>query len=246
MRSILALAVLCSTGALLLPGCANNLESPFKMAKREIRESVVIELGAKDKLKVNNSSEDPNAIGEVLGEIGSKQPGRKVTLIMDDDADPRAVPHIKSAASRAGLGEVTVLKRSELDAKRKVDQTPPPAAEPPSAPAPAPNPDSVPLPPAQPLAASPETAAVPMVAAVPASRAYNPDVVTIEVSHDNDFKVNGQAVPFEQFPAVVKKIGAENPGKKVEVYREKGSTEGVIFFVYKECKEAGLGELTAK
>ncbi|MDR2430126.1 MAG: hypothetical protein LBD14_04420 [Puniceicoccales bacterium] len=219
LRTLTTGAMLCAAASaplLLLPGCAS--ESPFKV-RREIRETVVIELGAHDKLHVNGSSENPYKLAGILDQLGNRYPGRKVTLIMGNGSDEAAIPHIKNIAHLSGLGEVTVTTPQEI---RKRAQAPAPEAG----------------------TAVAETPPAPPPPAATA-RALNPNVVTIEVSSDNEFKINGYPVSYEDFSKTLRSIGASNPGKPVEFRRAKDSLENAIFFVYKECTAAGLGKITS-
>ena len=223
LRTLTTSAMLCaaaSTSLLLLPGCAN--ESPFKV-RREIRETVVVELGADDKLRVNGSSENPFELANILDRLGNQAPGRKVTLIMGNGANETAIPVVKNMARHAGLGEVTVTTPGEIRKRSR-------AIKPEEKPAP--------------TGATAVAGTTPPPAITPA-RPGNPNVVTIEVSSDNEFKINGYPVSYEDFPKTLRNIGASNPGKPVEFRRAKDSLENAIFFVYKECTAAGLGKITS-
>jgi biopolymer transport protein ExbD len=233
MRSSIIVAVLFSTSALLLAGCAGD--SPWKLAKRD---TVVIEISANDAVRVNSASiGSDNLIKELsatLQKIGDAHPGRPVTLVVDEGVHADAVPQVKRIARNARLGKVEVTTRATI----KAENAPAPVVEPATEVATAPTANAAPA--AVAASASAFTTA-------PDGTAYNPAVVvTIELNKDNDFKVDGKPVSFEEFADAISAIGKASPGKPVSFFREAGSEVRAALFIHQKCREAGLGAITVK
>ncbi|MDR2981300.1 MAG: hypothetical protein LBV12_03530 [Puniceicoccales bacterium] len=228
MRNLIPLACICSAAA-LLSGCANDIESPFAMSKKDIRESIVIELSADNQVRVNSRSINANKLSEELGALGQQTPGKKVSLVVAEGYEQAAVPAIERMSARAGLGPVTVVTP---DAP-KVEPTP----EKPVAPAVVVEEKPAPAPAASTWETAPVAAPAPVVQS---------NVVRIDISSSTEFKINNEPVSYEDVPHVLNILGTETPGKKVEIYTEPNFNLRAISYVRDACKKAGLGPIEGK
>lgn len=256
MRPLLPLVLFCAAGA-LFSGCASDLESPFAMTKQEWRKTVIVEVGANDAVRVQGSKVDAYKLADVMRGYALEQPGREVTLLLEEGGDARAADYIRQIAAHSGLGKVTLATKAELkrqakeksEAVKPVEKTTVAPSNVTGTPAPrsewqdaevAGNPLSAPstttLPPPPP----------PPPPAPPAKPLYDPAVITIELSAGTEFKVNGVPVEYENFGVVLQKLGRENPGKPVSLVAESGVSLRAVSFIHQEAKKAGLGPVAAK
>jgi biopolymer transport protein ExbD len=167
-----------------------------------LRDSVIVDIDVRDRVHLNGKSVDAFKIAQALETVGAKEADRLVSLVLEEGADPNAIPYIEEHSKAAKLGKVTIFSRADWKSARLREDA---------------------------------------ILREEAAGNYNPDVVTVEVSKENKYRINGKDVTTKQFPVVLRKIAEDNPGRKVLVFaREPGSSENTIFTVYQATKNSGF------
>jgi biopolymer transport protein ExbD len=278
MKKLLLLPALALTtaAALLSTGCG-NVQSPFSMQLPQDNGAVLVEIinankGNDDAVRVrvnNRRLDNPNELESVLSKISLSHPGRPVTLLVDDDADIKFERTVERYAIFAGLGEVSVLERSQARGEHKTrpvrnskySRTTNPAPAPTPAPSATPLPEvsknNVILPPPVASPPAPDTTALAPNAAAPAPISAPvatpppvtvttpaPPPVTIVAQPNGTFLVNGNPVPRADLPAALVEIAAKTPGAKVNYSRDPAAPNDSAIYVYRAAKTAKLGTVT--
>ncbi|MDR2513499.1 MAG: hypothetical protein LBD01_06890 [Puniceicoccales bacterium] len=255
LRSILSATTICAAVALAFHGCA--AESPWKLTSEKLDDAIRIELFANGIVRVNREKLPSAQLATALYELGLKFPQRKIALIVEEDmrdAD-KAIAYIKRHSAQNGLGDVVVLKPSDLN-KRGFSLKDEPAAPPPPTPAstatslaePTPTaPASAPPAELKPtVAATPEPLVTPTPVAEPPPAPPPPSPLIIEVSKNGEYKLDGQSVSAPNLPAQLKAIGETTPGREVNIRTEPGTPFTAINSVRVASRDAGLGKISIK
>ena len=242
LRSILSITSICATAAFVFHGCA--AESPWKLTREKLDDAIRIELFANGVVRVNREKLPSTQLATALYELGIKFPQRKIALIVEEDVKDadKAVTYIRRHSAQNGLGDVVVLKPSDLNKRGfsfKQESTPPPAE---------PTPAPVPVPPSEPaLPAEPAPAPEPVQPAVVPELAPAPSgPLVIEVTKSGEYKLDGQIVSAAELSIQLKAIGGTTPGREVNIHPEPGTPFKAINAVRVTSRDAGLGKISIK
>jgi len=253
--------LLAAAALLLNTGCA---DSPFKIKTRINPDSVIVEVDAYDNVRVDYKDIAPGLLSSALNNIGAHQPGRPVSLVVDEGTNPSAEDYVVKQAREAGLGEVSIINRSKLhgtyksrpadvvDAKKSrapektektttaatVASTPPVPAQTTPASPPATPPETPPATVA-PAPVAPATPTAPAVPAAPVAVTGDTARISVRALANGAFEVDGSPVAKDALESTFRALSTAKPAATIEISRDDATERSVISDIRRAARAAG-------